>query len=366
MLTADKSGVNQQVWSWVQADPSARDWLGGKPDENGMVINQDFLPLDLNQAPPRASFPRVDPKEGCPKPDGQHERCAVAYLPYVENYDDAASRVRAARNPAGVSSWDPNAQNGAGDWSTPDPERPGQTLLWGITDSADLATYGLVPAQMCAQDGTRCVSPNVESVTTALNNAKPDAIGLLHVNPADPGAGGYPLVAVTYAAVRLDQDPDALKDYANLIDFAVNAGQTPGVGPGQLPHGYLPLPDKLHSQAQAAVTLLRLIANFSPSPTTAAANSNDNGNTNGGNLGNNGGGTNHLPNPGTAPLVAPASASPAAPYTTTQASAVPKSGTTPAPSLGAVRWALFSVVIVGLSGSIGGPLVRFALSRTPH
>lgn len=36
LLTEDHSAVNQQVWSWIIADPAARAWLGGTPDEHGM------------------------------------------------------------------------------------------------------------------------------------------------------------------------------------------------------------------------------------------------------------------------------------------------------------------------------------------
>ncbi|MBO0885529.1 MAG: hypothetical protein J2P17_35390, partial [Mycobacterium sp.] len=42
LLTEDHSAVNQQVWAWIQSDKAARDWLAGKPDENGMVVNPNY------------------------------------------------------------------------------------------------------------------------------------------------------------------------------------------------------------------------------------------------------------------------------------------------------------------------------------
>src|SRR5689334_25434296 len=114
-----------------------------------------------------------------------------------------------------------------------------------MTSSADVANLGLERADLCKADGTGCVSASTQSVATALAHAKPDSSGLLHVDPAAPGDGGYPLVAVTYAAVRLNDTPEALRDYATFILYATSAGQTPGVGPGQLPRGYLPLPKSL-------------------------------------------------------------------------------------------------------------------------
>src|SRR5262249_34057016 len=44
---------------------------------------------------------------------------------------------------------------------------------------------------------------------------------------------------------------------ARFLDFAAGAGQSPGVNPGQLPSGYLPLPPKLRAQARKAATEVR-------------------------------------------------------------------------------------------------------------
>src|SRR5262249_47887502 len=70
----------------------------------------------------------------------------------------------------------------------------------------------------------------------------------------------------------------------------------------------------------------------------------------------------NVPNTGVRPVV---SSSPKAPFITTTASPVAAVHTTPPMSIGAIRWALFVVLIVGLGGTVGGPLLRFALGRRP-
>src|SRR5262249_41034264 len=140
-----------------------------------------------------------------------------------------------------------------------------QIFMWGVSDTANLAAYGLVDAQLCTDAGSSCVGPTTASLTAAIKNAKADSSGLLHVNPASPGKGGYPLVAVTYAAVSTMQSKTALNNYADLIAYAAGHGQTPGSDPGDLPPGYLPLPNNLKAQAEAVVSRLRALANPSSS-----------------------------------------------------------------------------------------------------
>ncbi|MEU7870097.1 hypothetical protein [Dactylosporangium sp. NPDC049140] len=356
LLTAEHSGVIRQVWAWVLSDASARAWLGGERDEYGMIVNDDYRKLNL-AASPTDLFPRVNtcfntgaPGEKIP------DRCTLNLLPYMENYDESASRVRAANNPQGAD-WNPNIsspQNTAGWWEVGQPiEFPGQIFMWGVMDSASLANYGVVPAQLCKSDGTGCVSPTTTSISTAVGAAKADGSGLLQVDPAAAGNGGYPLVAVTYAAVRKTQDAEALADYAALIKFAVNEGQTPGVEPGQLPHGFLPLPQSLRTTAMSVATALTV-----PAGTSEAANTGSGGGNGSGGNSSTGG----VPDTGVRP-VASSSSGPA--FVTTSASPVPAALSTSPLSIGAIRWALVIVIIAGLGGAIGGPLLRFALSRRP-
>jgi uncharacterized membrane protein YgcG len=363
LLTAEHSGVIQKVWAWVLSDAAARAWLGGTADENGMVVNPAYQALNLGTGP-LDSFPRVNNCYRTPLSDEpERGKCTLDWLPYVENYDEGASRVRGANNPAGAN-WDPNATSPSGTpgwWVVGQPiQFPGSIFMFGVMDTASLANYGVVPAQLCKGDGTGCVSPTVASVSSAVGAARPDAGGLLQVDPAAAGAGAYPLTAVTYAAVRKNQEATALADYAALIKFAVNEGQTPGVNPGQLPHGYLPLPESLRNAAMAAASSLTVTSSTSTATDDGSGNNGGGGGGNGG--GGGGGGSSATPNTGARPVAA---SSAAGPFTTTSASPVPAALSTPALTLGLIRWALVIVLTAGLVGAVGGPVLRFALSRRP-
>ncbi|MFI5906747.1 hypothetical protein [Dactylosporangium sp. NPDC051541] len=378
LLTAEHSGVIDQIWRWIRADQSARDWLGGRPDEYGMVVNPLYKALDLG-IKAMDSFPRPNAcfVTGPGEPDTG--RCTLDLLPYMENYDEGAGRTRAANSPHGAD-WDPNAKSpsgGAGWWVVAHPvQLPGQTFMWGAMDTASVANYGLVPAELCKADGTGCVSPTSASVTTAVNHAKPDTFKLPQVDATDPGAGGYPLSTITYAAVRLNLDKEARADYAAFVKFAVNEGQQPGVDPGRLPHGYLPLPDTWRRIAMAGAALLLLddpLATPTPSRTSdgtiTGGGTNNGGSVNtgsNGNSGNNGGaGSNSstVPNTGARPV---ASSSSAPPFALTSVSPVPAAQTTPPLAIGVVRWALVVVLVAGAGGAVGGPLLRLVLSRRPE
>jgi hypothetical protein len=353
LLTEDRSQVNYQVWQWILSDPSARDWLSGKPDPNGMVVNPNYRALGLGAAP-IDSYPRADPT--CFNTKGVNEkdpgRCSVLLLPYVGSLGEGAANVRAASDPLGPG-WDPTAaapDGSTGWWTKATLEGPRTTFMWTVTDSANLASYGLVPADLCDPAGNNCVSPNTTSIATALSTAKPDSAGLVHVNPAAPGAGGYPLVDVTYAAVRTNQTPAALGDFAALIDFAAGPGQTQGVDPGQLPDGYLPLPESLRAQATAAAAALRADENPPPPAAPAAADAgspaaatNPTGNT----------GTSN-PNPATTPNT-PTVGKPA---TSQQPLAALAVRYTPGSPLSMARWVFLGILIAGGIGTLGGILLR--------
>ena len=60
----------------------------------------------------------------------------------------------------------------------------------------------------------------------------PTAAGILRVNPASPGVGGYPLVTVTYAVIRATQDAAALRGLRRSHHVRRGAGPDAGRRPG--------------------------------------------------------------------------------------------------------------------------------------
>jgi hypothetical protein len=433
LLTEDHSALNQQVWNWIQASSAAKTWLGGTPDasDGNMVVDPDYSSLDLGTNSDADSFPRAysaclnlgnyTPPGGTTK---EMERCSLDLLPYTNSYQTAAAAVLSGNDPD-ETGWSPIsvAPDGtSGWWSSQGIEALGSIWMWGLSDTPDLAAYGLISAQLCNDAGTSCVSPTTASVTAAVSSATADSAGLLEVNPADPGTGGYPFTEIIYAAVPTNESAAAESDYANLISYAIDAGQTTGTTPGDLPPGYLPLPSNLVSQAQSVVSQLQALASPSPSASasssesssagsssqagsqddqattssattagsaTTAASSSTSASTTGATSG-----TTATTTPNPAPA---ASTSPAAAVATTPAAALGKisatssthaalapsgttspggpvislppaaaaAGTTPDQAVGAVRWALIGLAVIGGLFAAGGALLRSGRIELP-
>ncbi|MBO0823386.1 MAG: hypothetical protein J2P27_05945 [Actinobacteria bacterium] len=367
VLTEDQSALNLQVWQWIQADPATVAWLdkGTLSAGNTVAADPDYVKLQLGKpqlGTPDATdiFPRaysgfLNLPPGGANTSGQTQlRHSLDLLPYVSNYSEVAQRVLTANNPAS-GTWDPSAlspSGGTGWWDTSGKQGLGQVFMWGISDTPDLAHSGLIDAQLCNDAGGNCVAPTTASVAAALASAKPDSAGLLQVNPASPGNSGYPLVQVIYAAVATNQSAAALNAYADLIAYAAGPGQTPGAAAGDLPPGYLPLTSTLQKQAQAVVAKLRAIANppaGNPGATSSAGSAGGGGSGPGSAGGNGSSAGSVTPTP---------SSSPPAEFTISRASRQLPSATTPEQVVGAVRWALLVVVIVGAACATSGAALR--------
>jgi hypothetical protein len=419
LLTEDHSALNQQVWQWIQADPTASGWLNGTPDTTDgqdTVVDPDYQSLNLGTPPAIDSYPRaytgvLSYTVPGTKPAEVVTKDTTDLLPYTDNFDSAASAVLTGADKDLSGGWDTTIQspsNTPGWWDTAGTEPLGHIFMWAADDTPDLAAYGLIPAQLCNDSGSTCISPTTASVTAAVSDATADSAGLLEVNPASPGTGAYPLTDVIYAAVATNQSAAALDDYASLISYAVGTGQTPGASPGDLPPGYLPLPANLVSQAQAVVTQLQNLASPSPSAsssspspssssssasssssssaaaavstseTTAASSTSDE--TSGATAG-----ATPTPTPAAAPTTAttstqapaPTSSLGKVPVTSSSYQAVALSspttpggpvislpqaqvaaGTTPQQAVGAFRWVLIGVAIVGAGFAGGGTILR--------
>ncbi|BCB84706.1 type 2 periplasmic-binding domain-containing protein [Phytohabitans suffuscus] len=357
MTTADQSAVNQSVWTWVQSEPDVQAWLRGQPDAGGMVVNPNYQALKLGDSPPASGYPRADPicthiTSGNPLPPGEACITSVDYIPYAHDLEDAAVHVQRA-NTHGTAGWDPTAvapDGSTGWWAKPAPRPLGQRFSWTITSAAVSARYGLPTADLCSSGGDGCVVPSAASLTAAVAAAKPDSLGLLHVDPAAPGPGGYPLTQIVYAAVRTNQDPAALRDTAALLEYAAGTGQTSGVEVGQLPAGYLPLPNSLRDKTRAAAQTLRELAAARPTPTPSPTS------TGGDDSGDPDDGAG-VPSAGAPPATASPSALPPG-GTVSQPPAGLAAGSTPNDALGAIRWLLVAALIAGAVGSLGGVVLR--------
>jgi hypothetical protein len=365
LLTEDHSALNQQVWQWIEGDPAATAWLnqGTTSSTNAVTADPDYTALKLGTPPAIDSFPRaysgvLDLGQSSTSPPKEETKTSIDLLPYVNSYDEAGSDLLTANNTTS-GQWDNFATGPDGSlgwWDKNGAEPIGQTFIWGLSDTPDLAAYGLIDAQLCGDSGANCVAASTASLTAALNSAKPDTAGLLQVDPASPGTGGYPLTVVTYAAVATNQSAAALTAYAKLVAYAAGAGQTPGVSPGDLPPGYLPLPANLKAQAQSVAAKLLADAKASPSPSpsttspTAPAGTTTPAS----------GGTSPASS-GSSQLTLPiSSATPTTGLSISPPSAeLAATRTSPQP-VGAIRWALLVVVLAGAACAAGGTALRSA------
>lgn len=258
-----------EVWQWIMADPEARAWLNGTPDQWGMTVNPyysanasinptgiAFNPLDLD------SYPKNDPYEyqnqtqlpaannELPRPLGMQD-----FLPYATSLQSAAQETRAA-NDGDKLIPDYGALSPDTAWTATGPQPPGEAFMLSITDSADAAQFGLQDALISPAGDDSAdrpfISPTVSSIEAGEQAMQPSSTvaSVLQTDPASTFPDAYPLAMLTYGAVvPASLDKQECADYAGLIDYAAGTGQTQGLAPGDLPLGYAPLDPTLQSQA---------------------------------------------------------------------------------------------------------------------
>ncbi|MEU8259065.1 hypothetical protein AB0C02_00350 [Micromonospora sp. NPDC048999] len=346
MVPIGNSAIAREVWRWILADPDARAWLEGKPDEHGMVVNKEYLPLFATGSAP-TNFPRED--LNCDTPPKQDKYCALDLRPYQGSFAEAGYQTLRA-DAKNRTSWDPNAFPKAAYKAFP-PQQVTQRFAASITDAATAARYGLFTARLRNRAG-EFVAPTDQSVLAAAAATVPSGTaGVREIDPKASIPGAYPLGMVTYAVGDTTEEQAARRDYANLIRYAVGTGQNPGVQRGQLPGGYVPLPDGLRAEARAAAEALEKAKPIvSPTPTPP-----ESGGT---------GSPGESAGPGSTPESAvpadgaPPVAAPATPVAPALPSSTPVAALTQGQPLGSIRYALLGALGLGAVAALAGPAVR--------
>jgi hypothetical protein len=265
------SDAAYELWSWILADPEAKAWLGGTPDQWGMRVN----PFYSNSAKTNPSgtafgtpipedFPKSDPYtyqnptqlpgagNQLPRPLGMQD-----VLPYGTSMQATALEVRSANDTA-KTTLNGSALTPDTAWAANGPQPIGSQFELAVTDSPDAAQYGLQTASLsrAGDDGPNrtFVAPDtsgIEAGQKAMRDSSVSSVLQPNVSATSPGA--YPLPSLTYAALTpASLDKPSCRDYATFIDYAVGKGQVQGVVPGELPPGYAPLPSGLVSQSTHA------------------------------------------------------------------------------------------------------------------
>jgi hypothetical protein len=349
LTTAD---VTALLWRWVLSDSDARAFLAGTPDPEGMVINPNNRGVDL----PAPAFPRNDQLcfgEGTP-----FRVCTLDAHPFANDMHEAGRAASRGDTLGRTAGGTPNP-DGTPKLTKLDRQQPGRRGVLAIVDTAIAQRYGL-PMVALRNGANEYVTPTTDAMLTAVGAMRDgDVRGVLSPDPAGVTAGAYPLTTVSYAVTTpplLDQAEG--RDYAAFLRYAAGSGQRTGVGPGQLPAGYVPLPQRLRDQTLAAATQIEQQAGVQPDEPPAPGATGPGGapaGQGGGGLGSSGQTGGSQPG-GQAP---PAAAPPApAPPTSVAPQPVAESRPTPGVTVGSVRYLLAWLLVGGAAAMVSAVLVR--------
>jgi hypothetical protein len=236
------SGHSDMTWTitrWMTANPNADGFLKGQFDPWGMHINVNYLGLHwpLDSFTGQDSYPVI-----------AHKYSPVFPLSAVANYQ--------------VENWDPGTQwqkDQFGNFPRDPVETPGERALFAILDYGDAAAFRFPVAKILNHTG-HYVAPSARSMAAALPSlitSKANGITQQVAFKRQTAANAYPLTMVIYAIVPTSGVKAAkAAAIAKFLNFVAGPGQTPGLRPGDLPPGYLPLPAKLRAQTRRAAALV--------------------------------------------------------------------------------------------------------------
>lgn len=288
-LPAGNSDAAEQVWAWILADPEAQAWMAGAADEWGMKVNPVYATTAAANSsgvafgtPLPSSFPKADPYCYQAPPRGTNDAivppplCGTDWVPYRRSFADAAQVARAASDGAKILE-NPNAISASQVWSRVPPQYLGRRNMIALTDSPSAAQFGLQMARLSRAGDNGATRSFIAADGNGLGQgieamAPRTEPTVLEPSPTAIAPSAYPLTTLTYAVVSpLALDSAARAEYASFIDYAAGPGQLPGLELGQLPRGYVPLPDVLKAQAAAAANLVRTMSDPPPDATTTTS-----------------------------------------------------------------------------------------------
>ncbi len=274
-LPSRNSDAARQIWEWILADPEAKRWLDGQPDEWGMKVNPVYATTGAANS---SGLPFADSvPESLPKADPfcyqspaidtgviPNTLCGPDWMPYSQSLTDVARVLRAADDGARIVK-DIFALTTDQVWKRAQPQYLGRRAMIGVTDTPSALIYGLQIAKLSrAGDNSasrQFISPTSEALVKAVASmTTPTNPAVREPDQTKMSNGSYPLTAINYGVIRPLGLPQADRnDYASFIDYVTGAGQTPGYGIGELPIGYASMPQTLRQQsAQAAKTIREL------------------------------------------------------------------------------------------------------------
>jgi hypothetical protein len=307
LVEAQRSDAAVELWNWVLADPEARAFLNGCPDDDGMVVNpfystRTYVGCDAQKAALEAQAkadrdatttpstyvdaPLTYPPDGSPYPlpgwqeaapgGGTPDFTVFDWLVRADNMPQAGRDTAIGYMPQNtdlcLTELDSSCVPAPGKWRDPKTRQSGDRLgLMSITDTATAAAFQLPTAQLCDDSGTYCVGASSASLAAAANRfTATNVAGVVGPGAADYAHGAYPLTMPVYAAVSSSLSADTKHDYGNALSYITTAGQQPGFQPGDLPAGYAPLTPALAAQAHKGVQSLLKAKDSKPETSESA------------------------------------------------------------------------------------------------
>lgn len=252
LLVQGDLDLTHALTSYIVADPAARAWLGGAPDEWGMVVNPKFTAQQL-------PYSQIELRDDWRVPDNATSYRGQIWFNLTAN--QVSSIVGAAvalvqSRPTATTN--ESIDNGKLVYKRPERQQTGRRSLIAITDAADSSVFGLRTAALRTPTGD-FVAPEREAMANALRATTLDEkTGMLAVDQSKLDGQGYPGTTVVYAGVPTSGLPQGEADnYATFLEYAADAGQRYGVEIGSLPRGYLTLSDPLREQTANAARAVR-------------------------------------------------------------------------------------------------------------
>ena len=291
-LSSD-SDVMTALTSYINADPAARAWLNGSPDQSGMVVNPAYKGIVL----PVSHWPLLSTFEPKAFYGSDNNDCLyhdpVPFLPLVSaplaTLEDVSLAMQfSIANSTTVCSQIDGTTLGE-KLVALGRQTVGHRFLIGVTPLGDAGRYLLNNASLETSPGT-FVPPTSASLQAAGALLAPNQTtgtwdlpyASIHSSSAD--ASAYPGTMVVYAAVPTSGLATATAaNLATYLRYVSTTGQTQGLAVGQLPPGYLPLTTAnglgaLAAYTQSATSDIQaqngqvppLVATTSPSPVSSS------------------------------------------------------------------------------------------------
>ncbi len=262
-VVAGNSDMTWVTTGWIAANKDASNFLAGQFDPWGMHVDTYYL----GEQYPTDQFVAADP-----------------YFPLAQQYSPTFPLSQVATYQA--LNWmpgdtDTRDSSNNGNYDALSPETVGDRDLFALTDQADAAA-DLFPTVALENAAGKYVEPTDAAMAAAVNDmaVNPDGITRsMDFAKNDPAA--YPLTMIVYAVVPTGGISAAkAAKIAQFLDFVANQGQVPGTAAGDLPQGFLPLPNFLRQETLTAADKvlnqtgdLRPADQHSASPTPSASSS---------------------------------------------------------------------------------------------